>query len=71
MLLQYLWLVLPFWQAIESVTKQADELSLFIWSDAVEASELKEKKSGNNRGNADQADQLGEPNYKAMHRSKK
>lgn len=71
MLLRYLWLVLPFWQAIESVTKQADELSPFIWSDVVEASESKEKKLENEtESEVGQGDELGEPNYKAIYQSK-
>src|SRR5579871_5388150 len=36
LLLRYLWLVLLFWQAIQSVVEKADQLSLFIWSDVVE-----------------------------------
>lgn len=34
-MLRYLWLVLPFWQAVQSVVEKADQLSPFIWSDAV------------------------------------
>jgi len=30
LLVRYLWLVLPFWQAIQSVTKKADKLSPFV-----------------------------------------
>ena len=36
LLLRYLWLVLPFWQAVQSVVEKADQLSPFIWADAVE-----------------------------------
>ena len=56
--------MLPFWQAIESVTKQVDKLSPFIWSNAVKASESKEKKSEYEiDSEVGEGDELGEPNY--------
>jgi hypothetical protein len=79
LLLRYLWLVLPFWQAIESVTKQADKLSPFIWSDAVkkEAKDRTEDRTEDRmeardrtEDRTEEGDELGEPNYKAVHRSK-
>ena len=72
MLLQYLWLVLPFWQAIESVTKQADQLSLFIWSNAVkkEAKDRTEDRTearDRMEDRTEEGDELGDLNYKAIH----
>jgi len=71
LLLRYLWLVLPFWQAIQSVTEQADQLSPFIWSDAIEKKEEKEKeKESEVDSSVDEGYELGEPDFKTMHRSK-
>lgn len=57
---------------MESATKQADQLSPFIWSDAVETSKSKEKKSNDEiEGNVDQGDELGGPDYKAIHYSRR
>jgi RecQ family ATP-dependent DNA helicase len=71
LLLRYLWLVLPFWQSIQSVIEKADKLSPFIWSDAIE----KDGKDGDGQANEldssrDQGHESEEPNFKAMHRSK-
>lgn len=41
--MRYLWLVLPFWQAIRSITEKADQLSPFIWSDAIESKKQEKK----------------------------
>jgi len=46
--------VLPFWQAIEAVTKQADQLSPFIWSKAVKKKE--EDKKNKARVSVDRTD---------------
>jgi superfamily II DNA helicase RecQ len=71
LLLRYLWLVLPFWQAIQSVTEQADQLSPFIWSDAIEKKEEKEKeKDSEVDSSVDEGYESGEPDFKTMHRSK-
>ena len=75
LLLQYLWLVLPFWQAIESVTKQADQLSPFIWSNAVEKeakdrTEDRTEARDRTEDRTEEGDELGDPNYKAIHQSK-
>ena len=73
-LVRYLWLVLPFWQAIQSVTEKADQLSPFMWSDAVVKDEKdeKDKKEQDNEldSNIDEGYQSGEPSYKTMHQSK-
>jgi hypothetical protein len=47
LLVRYLWLVLPFWQAIQSVVEKADQLSPFIWSDAIEKKVEKKETKGN------------------------
>jgi hypothetical protein len=66
----YLWLVLPFWQAIKSVTEKADQLSSFMWLDAIDMKE-KEKEKGNEvENNIDEGHELGELDYKTMHQSK-
>jgi hypothetical protein len=75
LLLRYLWLVLPFWQAVQSVTKKADQLSLFIWSGAIEKEkDEKDKKDERERdeldSNTDEGYESGEPDYKTMHQSK-
>src|SRR5580658_2324087 len=73
LLLQYLCLLLLFWQAIQSVTEKADKLSPCIWSDAIEKEEKKGEKEqeGGIEGDIDKGYQSGEPNYKTMHQSKK
>jgi hypothetical protein len=71
LLFRYLWLVLPFWQAIESVTQQADRLSPFIWSDAVEKKEEAQKETeGEVDSSRDEGYESAESNYKTMHQSK-
>ncbi len=70
LLLRYLWLVLPFWQAVQSVTEKADKLSPFIWSDAIEKKEKKKEQEGGIEGDIDEGYESGEPNFKTMHRSK-
>jgi len=71
LLFRYLWLVLPFWQAIESVTQQADQLSPFIWSDAVEKKEKAKKETeGEMDSGRDEGYESAESNYKTMHQSK-
>jgi hypothetical protein len=71
MLVRYLWLVLPFWQAIQSVVEKADKLSLFVWVDVVEKEE-KDKRERDNRvgSDVDEGYEIGEPDFKTMHRSK-
>ena len=73
--MRYLWLVLPFWQAIQSVTEKADQLSPFIWSDAVEkeAGDRTEDRTEVGDGTGDRTeggDESEEPNFKNMHQSK-
>src|SRR5450432_3275936 len=72
LLVRYLWLVLPFWQAIQSVTKKADKLSPFVWADAVEKEEKKDERERDNRAGSDMDEgyETGEPDFKTMHRSK-
>ena len=48
--------MLPFWQAIEAVTKQADQLSPFIWSEAVEKKEEKKNETGGSVDRTDRAE---------------
>lgn len=58
---------------VESVTEQSDQLSPFIWSDAIEAKESeknKKEQDGEADGNVDEGYEPGEPDYKMMHRSK-
>ena len=69
-LLRYLWLVLPFWQAVQSVVEKADQLSPFIWSDAVQPREHKKAEQPDEEGNIDLGYETEEPNFKTMHRSK-
>ena len=64
-------MVLPFWQAIESVTKQADQLSPFIWSNAVKKEEeAKKETKGKVDSGRDEGYESADPNYKTMHQSK-
>lgn len=35
LLVWYLWLVLPFWQQVQGIVKQADNCSPFLWSDEI------------------------------------
>ncbi|PWI64632.1 hypothetical protein PCL_09489 [Purpureocillium lilacinum] len=35
LLVWYLWLVLPFWQQVQGIVKQADDCSPFLWSDEI------------------------------------
>src|SRR5277367_6555500 len=71
LLLRYLWLVLPFWQAVQSVTEKADQLSPFIWADAVAKDKKDEKEQGDRtEGDVDEGDELGELDFKTMHQSK-
>ena len=49
-LFRYLWLVLPFWQAVQSVVEQADQLSPFVWSDAVQAKEEPQEEQQDEQG---------------------
>ena len=72
-LLRYLWLVLPFWQAVQSVVEKADQLSPFIWSDAVsprkeEAS--KEPGEGVASRDMDEGYKSSQADVKTMHQSK-
>src|SRR5277367_6410975 len=81
LLLRYLWLVLRFWQAIQSVVEKADQLSPFIWSDAVEkeAGDRTEDRTEVGDGTGDRTevgdgtgdrteggDESEEPNFKNM-----
>jgi hypothetical protein len=72
LLLRYLWLVLPFWQAVRSVTEKADQLSPFIWSDTIEKDEREQEKRGQDEldRNIDEGYELGGPDYKTIHQSK-
>ena len=67
-------MVLPFWQAVQSVTEKADQLSSFVWADAVEKDKKDEKdrREQDNEldSNMDEGYELGEPDYKTMHQSK-
>jgi len=56
LLLRYLWLILPFWQAIQSVVEEADQLSPFIWADAV----AKKKEENETRGSIDRTEDGGD-----------
>jgi hypothetical protein len=71
-LLRYLWLVLPFWQAVQAVVEKADQLSPFIWSDAVQPKEDEtvEEQNSEEIGDIDSGYESAEPNFKTMHRSK-
>lgn len=66
LLLRYLWLVLPFWQAVQSVVEKADQLSPFIWSDAVQPKDEGEEVDAN----VDEGYESGEADFKTMNRSK-
>jgi hypothetical protein len=73
LLLRYLWLVLPFWQAVQSVVQKADQLSPFIWSDAVQPREEKTRKEHNEAVDdidVDEGYESREADFKTMHRSK-
>jgi superfamily II DNA helicase RecQ len=68
LLLRYLWLVLPFWQAVQSVVENADQLSPFVWSDAVQPKEEETNRQGSM--DIDEGYESAEPDFKTMHRSK-
>ena len=74
LLLRYLQLVLPFWQAVQSVTEKADQLSPFIQADIVEKDKKDEKdrREQDNEldSNIDEGYELGELDYKTMYQSK-
>ena len=80
LLLRYLWLVLPFWQAIQSVVEKADQLSPFIWSDAVEKeardrtedrTEVGDRTEDRTEaGDRTEGDELEELDFKTMYKSK-
>jgi superfamily II DNA helicase RecQ len=68
--IQYLWLVLPFWQQVQGVVQDADEISPFVWSDVVVTPD-QEKKKGDQ--DIDEGDESGprEFDFKTIHKSKK
>jgi RecQ family ATP-dependent DNA helicase len=85
LLVRYLWLVLPFWQHVQVVVQEADEISPFVWMDAVVGRD-KEKKDrededeegGRERDSGegpevDEGYESGEKefDFKTIHRSKK
>jgi hypothetical protein len=64
--------VLPFWQAVQSVTEKADQLSPFIWSDTIEKDGREQEKRGQDEldRNIDEGYESGGPEYKTIHQSK-
>ena len=61
-------MVLLFWQAVQSVTEKADQLSPFIWADVVAKDKKDEKEQGNRiEGDVDKGDELGELDFKTIH----
>jgi superfamily II DNA helicase RecQ/uncharacterized C2H2 Zn-finger protein len=72
---QYLWIVLPFWQRVQIVVQEADEISPFVWSDVVVTPE-EGKKQGDREGideDIDEGYESGPPefDFKTIHKSKK
>lgn len=63
---QYLWIVLPFWQQVQVVVQEADEISPFVWSDVVVIPEQE-----NNDGSAVVEGDEREFNFASIHKSKK
>jgi superfamily II DNA helicase RecQ len=72
LLFRYLWLVLPFWQAVQAVTEKADQLSPFIWSDAAQKEERKDEDSEQREGleRQDEGYICDSSEYRTVHRGK-
>jgi hypothetical protein len=71
---RYLWLVLPFWQHVQMVVREADEISPFVWADVVVTPDPKEKKgSEEQEADVDEGYESAERefDFKTMHKSKK
>jgi superfamily II DNA helicase RecQ len=72
--IRYLWIVLPFWQQVQIVVREADEISPFVWSDVVVTPD-QDKKKDEDEGDpdVDEGYESGSPefDFKTIHKSKK
>jgi hypothetical protein len=85
LLVRYLWVVLPFWQRVQVTIQEADEISLFLWADAVVNRDEKKKGDEEDEGIVVEAEEdqptdenkdegyesSKEYDFKTMHQSKK
>lgn len=80
--IRYLWVVLPFWQQVQIVVQEADEISPFVWSDVVVTPDPDPKQGSEEEGEEDAHDrredidegyESGPPefDFKTIHKSKK
>jgi len=67
--IRYLWIVLPFWQKVQVVVQEADEISPFVWSDAVVTPDHKKQEP---EADVDEGYESSprEFDFKTIHRSK-